>query len=636
MVDKASDIWADGPGMSPYHPEKARIRAWGAGLEAATGLLDGLDIRLYATEKDLFGQYAVEKIQAAIDANETDLLTFPKGIIPISDSVIIWRPMTFRGVRDESYWHELGDKTGTPGTVHPNVGTVFWTEGGGVARRWTSMEDSDDPINPMFVLLGAQIYMQYLSKRTGVRTADLDPIVTKYGLSGSPVGWHSARFIAGSRAHRNEYVSIQGEAGVGFQHAVYVDATNSKFNTALTSLPHYSKMPLDLMDVGPTDIQDTNCIYAGVTAFRVQGRTGSFPGGQNPYAPNGMSDMKIHAHFYADGPLAARQDHGALIDIDYALPASWSDGSNGGQNASFHGRLDAGGKWSVKLKRCRGVRIHADYLETSLAYQSSTPSAPRAVVQTDSAYTGDFAIVCGKWFSNIKVDDAGSETTLANFSGSPSLGRRMHFDGLESGESNTMLARTGSWTNNIIPQHRSTAPSGEIRDVEVSTTGQDTFLRRRKRAAGKGEFSFDGASWFSYEEGTWTPVLRGATTAGSNNYSSPGFQAGSWRRNGNLVHISGALQINGAVDPAMAGQMQISGLPFPSRNNSGSPAAMVICDLAAVSLSASTQLVGYIAPNSSVIALSERGSTGDASITATSKFGTNFRIRFEATYEVTP
>jgi len=623
MVETAATIWADGPSSNPLQPDKAQIRAWGASLEAATNLFDGLDIRQYATEKDLFGQYAVEKIQEAIDANETDLLLFPKGIIPLSDSLIIWRTMTLRGIRDEMFWREYGDSTGTPGTPHPQVGTTFWTEGAGVSRVWTSMEDDDDPINPMLVLLGSQIYLENMSIRTGVRTG-------APGLSGSPAGWHSARFIPGTRGHRARNISAQGLGTVGFKHGTYVDATNSKFNTALLALPHYSKVNADLFDVGPTDIRDTDVIWAGVKAFRVQGRTGSFPGGQNPYAPNGMSDMRINGWFYNDGPLADRQDHGALVDIDYKFPTNWADGSNGGQNANFYGRFDCAAKWSIKLGHCRAVRIYADYCETGSLYQSQTPAAPRAIMQTDSACTGAVSIVSGKWFSNIRVDE-GTDVALYNFNAYPSNGHLLEYDGLESGEKNGLTLRSGGFDNNVIVQHGSTAASGEIRDVFKDSTGIDTYLRRRRRAAGKGEQSYDGASWFSYEEGTWTPVLRGSTTAGTNTYTS---QAGSWRRNGNLVHLSGVIQITGSVDATMAGTMQISGLPFTSRNNAGSPAAMIIGDLSAANLSASTQLVGYIAPNTSVIALAERGNTGDSSITAVAKFGSNFRVRFEATYEI--
>lgn len=97
--------------------------------------------------------------------------------------------MTLRGVRDEMH----GDSTGTPGTPHPQIGTTFWTEGGGVSRVWTSKEDDDDPINPMLVFLGSQIYLEGLSLRTGVRSGVA-------GLAGSSAGWHSARFIPGTRS----------------------------------------------------------------------------------------------------------------------------------------------------------------------------------------------------------------------------------------------------------------------------------------------------------------------------------------------------------------------------------------------------------------------------------------------------
>ncbi|ULJ73585.1 hypothetical protein [Rhizobium gallicum] len=621
MVDNANTIWADGPSSSPLQPDKAKIRAWGSALEAVTGLYDGIDIRLYMTETELFGQYAVEGIQAAIDANETDLLFFPKGIIPLSDSLIIWRTMTLRGVRDEMFWREYGDSTGTPGTAHPQVGTIFWTEGEGVNRVWTSMEDDDDPINPMFVQLGSQIYMQDMSIRTGLRT-------DTPGLAGSDAGWHSARFIPGTRGHRANFISIQGLHTVGFQHAVYVDCTNSKYNADLLSLPHYSKVSADLFDVGPTDLRDDNCIYAGVIPFRVQGRTGSFPGGQNPYAPNGMSDMSIHAHFYADGPLADRQDHGALIDIDCAFPTNWSDGSNGGQNANFYGRLDGGGKWSVKLKRCRAVRIHADYMETSAAYQAATPSAPRALVQTDSAYTGDFAIISGKWFSNIRVDDGGSETTLVNFAAQPNTGRRLFYDGLESGERNTIFDRTGGWGNNIIPEHKSTAASGEMRDCEVTTSGKDTYLRRRKRAAGKGEINFDGSSWFTYEEGTWTPALAGKTTPGTYTLTS----GGSWTRKGRTVRASGWLLLS-AISVAATGQLIIIGLPFASRNDPAAVAAASFCNLASLALTANTVLAGYVAPNTQQIELAMRSNVSDANMQSSNLTATS-RIYFEVTYEI--
>jgi hypothetical protein len=612
----------------PTQPLKSQIRAWGTSLEAATKFFDGLDIRQYANEVDLFGPYAVEKIQAAIDANETDLLTFPKGIIPINDTVVIWRTMTLRGVRDEMFWREFGDSTG--GVQHPEVGTVFWTEGAGVNRIWTSITDADATINPMFVRLGSLICFEDFSIRTGVRT---DVV----GLSGSAAGWHSAIFDAGSRGHRNRRVTVQGLGNVGFKNARYVDGTNSKFNTALNSLPHYSKIDINLMDVGPTDIKDRECIYAGVKAFTVKGREGTFPAGQNPYGSNGVSDLDIEAHLYNDGPLLDRLDHGALIDIDYKFPSNYSDGSNGGQNMTFTGRHDCSGKWSVKLGHCRKVMIWSDYCETGSNYQSQvaayntangTNFNTRAVVQTDSTCTGAFAIYSKGWFSNIRVDE-GSDAAPYSFNCLPVLGRMMEYDGLGNGERNGLLFKSGGFDNNVIPEFGSPAPFGEIRYV-YKDNAKDTYKRTRRRGPAKGEDSYDGLSWFSYEEGMWTPVLRGATAPGSNTYT---IQSGSWTRSGRLVKVKGVIQINGAVDSVMAGQMQISGLPFTSRNYAGSPAAMSVSDIANANLAPNANLVGYIAPNAAVIALSERLGN-DTSLTATSKFGTNFRVRFEAEYEV--
>ncbi|RVK60613.1 hypothetical protein CN155_04970 [Sinorhizobium meliloti] len=619
MVDNANTIWADGPSAAPHEPDKAKIREWGSALEATTNMFDGLDIRLYMDEAALFGQYAVEGIQAAIDADESDLLLFPKGIIPLSDSLIIWRTMTFRGIKDEMWWRERGDSTG--GVTHPQVGTIFWTEGAGVNRVWTSMEDNDDPINPMFVLLGSMIEMENLSIRTGVRT-------DTPGLSGSAAGWHSARFVPGTRAHRANFVSVQGLGTVGFKHALYIDGTNSKYNTALLSLPHYSKIDPNLFDVGPTDIKESNVIYAAVKTVRVQGRTGSFPEGQNPYGPNGASDLKVEGQFYNDGPLADRQDHGALFDIDYAFPSNWSDGSNGAQNMTFIGRFDAGGKWSLKQKRARGVRLFADYMETSAAYQAATPSAPRAIVQTDSVYSGDLAIVSGKWFSNIKVDDGGTETTLVNFGNTGVLGRRLHYDGLESGEMNTMLGRTGSWTNNTVPEVKSTAANGEIRTVEVAAGAKDTYLRRRKRAPGKGEHSYDGSSWFSYEEGTWTPGPAGKTTAGTYVFTS----GGSWTRKGREVRASGWILFS-AITSAGTGQMTITGLPFTSRNNPAAVAKAGFMNLAALNLSAGKILNGYVAPNTNLIELTMQDGASDVNLVSANLTATS-RIYFEVTYEI--
>src|SRR6185437_15958349 len=57
-----------------------------------------------------------------------------------------------------------------------------------------------------------------------------------------------------------------------------------------------------------------------------------------------------------------------------------------------------------------------------------------------------------------------------------------------------------------------------------------------------------GITGWDEEEGTWTPVLAGATTAGANTYAADTF--GKWQRRGNFVHVSGVIDIS-AKDASM-------------------------------------------------------------------------------------
>ena len=65
-----------------------------------------------------------------------------------------------------------------------------------------------------------------------------------------------------------------------------------------------------------------------------------------------------------------------------------------------------------------------------------------------------------------------------------------------------------------------------------------------------------------HEEGTWTPVIRGETTAGTPTYIA---QNGVYNRTGNQVYAWGRIQLSSKG--GMAGDMKISGLPFTSRGS---------------------------------------------------------------------
>jgi hypothetical protein len=69
-----------------------------------------------------------------------------------------------------------------------------------------------------------------------------------------------------------------------------------------------------------------------------------------------------------------------------------------------------------------------------------------------------------------------------------------------------------------------------------------------------------------YEEGSWTPILYGSTTAGSHTYT---VQSGEYIRINKKVTCYGNIQLS-AKDAAMAGSVKLGGLPFTVAGTMGS------------------------------------------------------------------
>jgi hypothetical protein len=62
-----------------------------------------------------------------------------------------------------------------------------------------------------------------------------------------------------------------------------------------------------------------------------------------------------------------------------------------------------------------------------------------------------------------------------------------------------------------------------------------------------------------YEEGTWTPVVRGSTTAGTYEIGTNG---STYTKVGRTVTLQGYIQFAGTVTGGGVGDLQITGLPF--------------------------------------------------------------------------
>lgn len=106
---------------------------------------------------------------------------------------------------------------------------------------------------------------------------------------------------------------------------------------------------------------------------------------------------------------------------------------------------------------------------------------------------------------------------------------------------------------------RSANSIGDPADIAAATDGH--VLRRNASVLGFGTIAATG-SLSDYEEGSWTPVIRGSTTAGTQTYS---LQIGRYIKIANLVFYTCGVVMT-AKDAATAGDLQLSGLPFTTRN----------------------------------------------------------------------
>jgi hypothetical protein len=115
--------------------------------------------------------------------------------------------------------------------------------------------------------------------------------------------------------------------------------------------------------------------------------------------------------------------------------------------------------------------------------------------------------------------------------------------------------------NTIQPRKNSAADDGNIDIGASGNKFKDLYLGGGVYIGGTGAVN----KLDDYEEGTWTPVIGGATTTSGQVYNQ---QNGTYTKIGNLVtaHAYVAITNVGTVTGAYA---YIMGLPFPITNNSG-------------------------------------------------------------------
>lgn len=177
-------------------------------------------------------------------------------------------------------------------------------------------------------------------------------------------------------------------------------------------------------------------------------------------------------------------------------------------------------------------------------------------------------------------------------------------------------ANASSVTNSNIVDMRKILISTDYLNTQLLQKANDTDNARTTTSKTvTGAINELNANKPTVETGTWTPVFKGTTTAGSNTYSQ---QFGRYIKQGKLVTCYFRLEMS-AKDSSMSGNIVIGGLPYIAFNTNANRAGLVIANFANITLaSGHSQLCGEIIPGDSNISLIAVGSnTYGVSITAT-------------------
>ena len=142
----------------------------------------------------------------------------------------------------------------------------------------------------------------------------------------------------------------------------------------------------------------------------------------------------------------------------------------------------------------------------------------------------------------------------------------------------------------------------------------------------------DANSLDDYEEGTWTPVYAGGSSAGS---YSPGTTAGFYTKVGRKVYVTASL-LNIVTNSAGSGELRITGLPFTPNNDAGASSNIgtVMLDNFNVNNNA-IHLCSFTSPNQTYITIREIVDGGaDSTMAVTDKDSDGSDLVINCTYIV--
>ena len=138
--------------------------------------------------------------------------------------------------------------------------------------------------------------------------------------------------------------------------------------------------------------------------------------------------------------------------------------------------------------------------------------------------------------------------------------------------------------------------------------------------------SSDANTLDDYEEGTWTPTVVGATTAGVGTYSG---QVGRYTKVGNLVTVHAYLAWTAHTG---TGGMRFGGLPFTTSSDANSNCSVAFGYVQNVTLTAANIMTAFTSVSNTLIDCYQTPTGGGASTTV--PIDTDAIVLFSVTYRV--
>jgi len=202
----------------------------------------------------------------------------------------------------------------------------------------------------------------------------------------------------------------------------------------------------------------------------------------------------------------------------------------------------------------------------------------------------------------------------------------------DGGNEHLVFQKTASAVNEFEMTNAATGNSPQL-----AVTGDDTNIDLTLTPKGTGVVIADSGVSFdsgtttldTYEEGTWTPVLEGESTAGTQTYAS---NVGAYTRIGRMVFATFRMDLS-ALDGATAGNMKITGLPYTVKNQNANRPGVAWSEVANLTCTSILPL-GAVQTNTTEIHLWETSSGGNSARLVAGDFANGTRLRGSFTYPV--